>query len=140
MDLMLIQNNNLQLLDKELELNKLEQELKESELSKKIAALKTEIYQLQQAKEKQEQDFIKQMLQNGITDFTKDGYKVKITNTARDRVEVVDQSLVPNEFIRIKKEVDKTAIMKLYKDTGVLTEGTDIVKDDKWKITIKKAK
>jgi len=50
----------------------------------------------------------------------------------RDKL-IIDEDYIeslPDRFIRVKKEADKTAIMEEYKKTGVLPQGCSITKDD----------
>ena len=50
----------------------------------------------------------------------------------RDKLVVNDDIIesLPDRFIRVKKEADKTAIMEEYKKTGVLPQGCSITKED----------
>ena len=77
------------------------------------------------------------MLDRGVKQLEVNNLTVKIKNTARDRVELLDLSQVPSEYLRTKIEVDKNAILRLYRETGVIVPGTDVVKDDKYKLEVK---
>lgn len=46
------------------------------------------------------------------------------------RVVVLDDALVPDEFCRISREVDKTKVMKAYKEDGEVVPGVDIVQGE----------
>lgn len=125
---------------KELELARLEEALKELPLYKEIEALRVEIASAKRKQEEQENELLEAMLRENVAEWDDGVYNIKIKNTARDSVKVLDIDEIPKEFIRTKIEADKVAIMKLYKETGVLTPGTDIVKDDKFKLEIKESK
>lgn len=45
-----------------------------------------------------------------------------------ERVEVLDESLVPETYIRTKREVNKAAVLDAYKVTGEIVPGCDIVR------------
>lgn len=53
-------------------------------------------------------------------------------------VEIINEDLVPEEYIRVKTErsIDKKAILDTYKENGELVEGTRII-TDKVKLNIK---
>jgi phage host-nuclease inhibitor protein Gam len=42
------------------------------------------------------------------------------------RVEVVDEAAVPEEFVRVKREVDKRAVLAAYKAEGLIADGCAI--------------
>lgn len=44
-----------------------------------------------------------------------------------ERVEVVDEALVPETYVRIKREVDKRAVLDAYRTTGEVVAGCNIV-------------
>lgn len=125
---------------KEIELLHLEEQLKETALYKQIEICKKELEDLKQRDLLQQDKIIQAMLQNNLKEIKGNGYCLKIKDTSRPSIDVIDINEVPAEFIRFKKEVDKRAILKLYTETGVLTSGTNVVQDPKWKITIKESK
>lgn len=43
------------------------------------------------------------------------------------KVVVLDDALVPDDFCRITREVDKTKVLKTYRDNGEIVQGCDIV-------------
>lgn len=45
----------------------------------------------------------------------------------QDTVVVTNEAIVPDAFIRVKREVDRQAVMKAYKDDGEIAPGCDIV-------------
>ena len=124
------------LLDKELELKRLEEQLKEQDLYKKISLLKGEIEKIKKLEEEQEKSLIEIMLQENVKELENDLYKIKLINTGRESVEILSLEEIPKEFKRVKTEPNKAAIMKFYKETGAITAGTNIVKNDKYKIDI----
>lgn len=124
------------LLDKELELKRLEEQLKEQDLYKKISLLKGEIEKIKKLEVEQEKSLIEIMLQENVKELENDLYKIKLINTGRESVEILSLKEIPKEFVRTKTEPNKVAIMKFYKETGAITAGTNIVKNDKYKIDI----
>lgn len=136
-DIVAYNNSKNLVTSKEIELLNLEEQLKETALYKQIEACKKELEDLKQSDSIQQDKIIQAMLQNNIKEIKGNGYCLKIKDTSRPSVEIMDINEVPAEFIRIKKEVDKRAILNLYQTTGVLTSGTNVVQDPKWKITIK---
>lgn len=44
-----------------------------------------------------------------------------------ERIEMVDPDCLPDAFFRIKREVDQAKLAKLYKDTGEVPPGCDVV-------------
>ena len=122
---------------KQVELLDLETELKNTEIYKRVEQAKKELEELKKDSENKQNAIITAMLDRGVKQLEVNNLTVKIKNTARDRVEVLDMAQIPSEYIRIKPEVDKNGILKLYRETGVIVPGTDVVKDDKYKLEIK---
>lgn len=79
----------------------------------------------------------KNMLELGIEEMTTPIGKLSFRKSPAS-VEIIDESLVPEEYIKIKTEtsVDKKAILDAFKETGEIINGTRIV-TDKRKLTIK---
>lgn len=77
------------------------------------------------------------MLELGIEEMTTPIGKLSFRKSPAS-VEIIDESLVPEEYIKIKTEtsVDKKAILDAFKETGEIINGTRIV-TDKRKLTIK---
>lgn len=115
-------------------------QLTQSPLMMEIKELEIALVQAEKEMSKEEAHIIDQMMAFGVSEITKDGVKYSIRNMAREKVVIEDESLVPAEYLRVKKEVDKKAIMALYKECGVLVEGIDIQKEDSFKLTIKAVK
>ena len=139
-DVTLYNNSKNLVTGKEIELLHLEEQLKQTDIYKKIEVCKEELQELKKAEDENEQKIINAMLGNNLKEIKGNGYCLKIKDTSRPSIDVMDIAQVPDEFIRIKKEVDKRAILNLYQTTGVLTSGTNVVQEPKWKITIKESK
>lgn len=122
---------------KQVELLDLETELKNTEIYKRVEQAKKELEELKKDSENKQNAIITVMLDRGVKQLEVNNLTVKIKNTARDRVELLDLSQVPSEYLRTKIEVDKNAILRLYRETGVIVPGTDVVKDDKYKLEVK---
>lgn len=133
----LYQESENLILKKQIELSSLEIELKNSEIYKRVEQVKKELEELKKDSEKKQNAIITAMLDKGVKQLEVNNLNVKIKNTARDKVEVLDMAQIPSEYIRIKPEVDKNTILKLYRETGVIVPGTNVIKDDKFKLEIK---
>lgn len=136
-EIVLYQESEKLILKKQVELLNLETELKNSEVYKRFEQVKKELEELEKDSESKQNAIITVMLDRGIKQLEINNLAVKIKNTARDKVEVLDMAQVPNEYLRTKIEVDKNAILRLYRETGIIVPGTDVVKDDKYKLEIK---
>lgn len=136
-EIALYQESESLIFKKQVELLDLETELKNTEIYKRVEQAKKELEELKKDSENKQNAIITAMLDRGVKQLEVNNLTVKIKNTARDRVEVLDVAQIPSEYIRIKPEVDKNGILKLYRETGVIVPGTDVVKDDKYKLEIK---
>ncbi|MDY3059224.1 MAG: hypothetical protein SOR11_04395 [Fusobacterium sp.] len=136
-EIALYQESESLIFKKQVELLDLETELKNTEIYKRVEQAKKELEELKKDSENKQNAIITAMLDRGVKQLEVNNLTVKIKNTARDRVEVLDMAQIPSEYIRIKPEVDKNGILKLYRETGVIVPGTDVVKDDKYKLEIK---
>lgn len=134
----LYQESESLIFKKQVELLNLETELKNSEIYKKVEQAKKELEELKKDSENKQNAIITAMLDRGVKQLEVNNLTVKIKNTARDRVEVLDMAQIPSEYIRFKPEVDKNGILKLYRETGAITAGTDILKEPKYKLEIKR--
>jgi hypothetical protein len=74
------------------------------------------------------------MLRTGITSIKCPEFEVKLAKCPVS-VEIMDESLLPDNLMRIKKEPDKTAIKQFILDNGQL-DGARLV-DDKMRLLIK---
>lgn len=135
--IVLYQESESLIFKKQVELLDLETELKNTEIYKRVEQAKKELEELKKDSENKQNAIITAMLDRGVKQLEVNNLTVKIKNTARDRVELLDLSQVPSEYLRTKIEVDKNAILRLYRETGVIVPGTDVVKDDKYKLEVK---
>lgn len=136
-EIALYQESENLIFKKQVELLDLETELKNTEIYKRVEQAKKELEELKKDSENKQNAIITAMLDRGVKQLEVNNLTVKIKNTARDRVELLDLSQVPSEYLRTKIEVDKNAILRLYRETGVIVPGTDVVKDDKYKLEVK---
>lgn len=136
-EIVLYQESESLIFKKQVELLDLETELKNTEIYKRVEQAKKELEELKKDSENKQNAIITAMLDRGVKQLEVNNLTVKIKNTARDRVEVLDMAQIPSEYIRIDPKVDKNAILRLYSETGVIVPGTDIVKDDKYKLEVK---
>jgi phage host-nuclease inhibitor protein Gam len=63
-------------------------------------------------------------------------FTVTLSAPSAQRVEVVDESLVPDTYVRVKREVNKAAVLDAYRVTGEIVPGCTIV-DSARALTIK---
>ena len=136
-EIALYQESESLIFKKQVELLDLETKLKNTEIYKRVEQAKKELEELKKDSENKQNAIITAMLDRGVKQLEVNNLTVKIKNTARDRVEVLDMAQIPSEYIRIKSEVDKNGILKLYREIGVMIPGTDIVKEPKYKLEIK---
>lgn len=125
---------------KKKELLEVEKQLHELELYQTYLQLKDEVEKAEMKLDDEEERVIALLLDNKLDKVVVNGYEYKIKDTSRESVLIEDENLVPADLWRIKREVDKVAILNLYKNTGVLTSGTNIVRNPKYKLVVKKVK
>lgn len=125
---------------KKKELLEVEKQLHEIELYQRYLQLKDEVEKAEMQLEDEEERVIALLLDNKLDKVVVNGYEYKVKDTSRESVLIEDENAVPADLFRIKKEVDKLAILNLYKNTGVLTSGTNIVKNPKYKLVVKRVK
>lgn len=125
---------------KKKELLEVEKQLHELELYQTYLQLKDEVEKAEMQLDDEEERVIALLLDNKLDKVVVNGYEYKIKDTSRESVLIEDESLVPADLWRVKREVDKVAILNLYKNTGVLTSGTNIVRNPKYKLSVKKVK
>lgn len=136
-EIALYQESESLIFKKQVELLDLETKLKNSEIYKRVEQAKKELEELKKDSENKQNAIITAMLDRGVKQLEVNNLTVKIRNTARDKVEVLDMAQIPSEYIRIKPEIDKNAILRLYRETGVIVPGTDVVKEPKYKLEVK---
>lgn len=125
---------------KKKELLEVEKQLHEIELYQRYLQLKDEVEKAEMQLKGEEERVIALLLDNKLDKVVVNGYEYKLKDTSRESVLIEDENAVPADLFRIKKEVDKLAILNLYKNTGVLTSGTNIVKNPKYKLVVKRVK
>lgn len=125
---------------KKKEFLEVEKQLHEIELYQRYLQLKDEVEKAEMKLEDEEERLIALLLDNNLDKVVVNGYEYKLKDTSRESVLIEDESLVPADLWRVKREVDKVAILNLYRNTGVLTSGTNIVRNPKYKLTVKKVK
>lgn len=125
---------------KKKELLEVEKQLHEIELYQRYLQLKDEVEKAEMNLEDEEERVIALLLDNNLDKVVVNGYEYKIKDTSRESVLIEDESLIPDDLFRIKKEVDKNAILNLYKNTKIITSGTKIVKNPKYKLVVKRVK
>lgn len=125
---------------KKKELLEVEKQLQELELYQTYLQLKDEVEKAEMKLDDEEERVIALLLDNKLDKVVVNGYEYKIKDTSRESVLIEDENAVPADLWRIKREIDKVAILNLYKNTGVLTSGTNIVRNPKYKLSVKKVK
>ena len=125
---------------KKKELLEVEKQLHEIELYQRYLQLKDEVEKAEMNLEDEEERVIALLLDNNLDKVVVNGYEYKVKDTSRESVLIEDESLIPDDLFRIKKEVDKNAILNLYKNTKIITSGTKIVKNPKYKLVVKRVK
>lgn len=125
---------------KKKELDIVYEELLKVELYQRYLQLKEEIEVAEKNLVAEEDRVIDFLRSQKLNEIVVNDYEYKLKDTSRPSVQIENESLVPKEFLRVKTEVDKNAILNLYKEAGVLTPGTNIVKNPKFKLTVKKLK
>lgn len=119
------------------ELEKLKIELAKLPIYQRINQLELEISEHEEKVKSEEQLIINYMLENDLKEIENMGLTYKVKDTSRPSVEVEDISLVPAEYIRIKKEVDKISVLKEYKETGVILPGINVIQEPKYKLDVR---
>lgn len=125
---------------KKKELLEVEKQLHELELYRMYLQLKDEVEKAEMQLDDEEERVIALLLDNKLDKVVVNGYEYKLKDTSRESVLIEDENAVPADLWRVKREVDKVAILNLYRNTGVLTSGTNIVRNPKYKLSVKKVK
>ena len=125
---------------KKKELQVVYNQLASTELYQRYLQLKDEVEKAEMKLEDEEERVIRLLLDNKLDKVVVNGYEYKVKDTSRESVLIEDESLVPADLFRIKKEVDKNAILNLYKNTKIITSGVRIVKNPKYKLVVKRVK
>jgi len=113
-----------------------------STLENSIVSRKGEIKKLQEEKKVLEKNLeeikhvlLDKMQSHDIKTIRANNATVSV-RSGRECVDIVDAAQIPEEYIRVKKEVDKRAIMKFYTETGIIVPGVKI-KQGKNTVSIK---
>ena len=118
-------NNNSEVTYK-IELLNAEEELKKSELYQKVLAAKRNYENYIKSKSEFEDHIKKTMLDNNLVETTIGDYHIKIKQGRKSQaVEVIDEKVVPDDYKRIKSEVDKSKALKDLKE-GIYIEGLEL--------------
>lgn len=125
---------------KKKELLEVEKQLHELELYQTYLQLKDEVEKAEMQLDDEEERVIALLLDNKLDKVVVNGYEYKLKDTSRESVLIEDENAVPADLFRIKKEVDKNAILNLYKNTKIITNGVRIVKNPKYKLVVKRVK
>lgn len=125
---------------KKKEVRELEEKLKEVELYQKYLKAKSDLDMVEMKLELEESRVIAFIVQNKLDKVVCNGYEYKVKDNSRESVEIIREEDIPADLFRTKKVPDKAAILNLYRNTGVLTSGTNIVRNPKYKLTVKKVK
>lgn len=125
------------LFDKKIEIDELEKELKESELYKRLEQAKNELALIEKAREEEHNSIINYMIENNIKKIEEHGFRLSLKNNGRDSVKVLNLEEIPEEFLRIKKEADKKALLDYYRTTGVVVQGTEIERSEKYALELR---
>lgn len=125
---------------KKKELLEVEKQLHELELYQIYLQLKDEVEKAEMQLDDEEERVIALLLDNKLDKVVVNGYEYKLKDTSRESVLIEDENAVPADLWRVKREIDKVAILNLYRNTGVLTSGTNIVRNPKYKLVVKKVK
>lgn len=125
---------------KKKELQAVYNQLASTELYQKYLQLKDEVEKAEMKLEDEEERVIALLLDNKLDKVVVNGYEYKVKDTSRESVLIEDENAVPADLFRIKKEVDKNAILNLYKNTKIITSGVRIVKNPKYKLVVKRVK
>ncbi|MGL5723027.1 siphovirus Gp157 family protein, partial [Cetobacterium sp.] len=85
-----------------------------------LKALEKEVEAAEQIVEAEKENIMAAMFNSNLREMKFENLIFKLKDTSRPSVEIEDLKEIPKEFIRTKVEADKVAIMKYYKETGVL--------------------
>ena len=118
-------NNNSEVSYK-IELLNAEEELKKSELYQKVLAAKRNYENYIKSKSEFEDHIKKTMFDNNLVETTIGDYHIKLKQGRKSQaVEVIDEKVVPDDYKRIKSEVDKSKALKDLKE-GIYIEGLEL--------------
>lgn len=109
-----------------IELLNAEEELKKSELYQKVLAAKRNYENYIKSKSEFEDHIKKTMLDNNLVETTIGDYNIKLKKGRKSQaVEIIDEEVIPKEYLRVKTEVDKSKALKDLKE-GIYIEGLSL--------------
>lgn len=111
-----------------------------NQLYLELKTLEKEVALAEQNVEIEKENIIATMLSSNVKELKFENLTLKLKDTSRPSVEIEELKEIPEEFTRTKVEADKVAIMKYYKETGVLIPGTNIVQNPKYSLDVKQSK
>ncbi len=118
-------NNNSEVTYK-IELLNAEEELKKSELYQKVLAAKRNYENYIKSKSEFEDHIKKTMLDNNLIETDIGEYHIKLKKGRKSQaVEIIDEEVIPKEYLRVKTEVDKSKALKDLKE-GIYIEGLSL--------------
>lgn len=68
------------------------------------------------------------MIAGGVQKIQATGFTISLRE-GQDKVRVVDEASVPGDYVRIKREVDKRAVLDAYKRDGECISGTEVLRE-----------
>ena len=103
-----------------------EEELKKSELYQKVLAAKRNYENYIKSKSEFEDHIKKTMLDNNLVETDIGEYHIKLKKGRKSQaVEIIDEEVIPKEYLRVKTEVDKSKALKDLKE-GIYIEGLSL--------------
>ena len=118
-------NNNSEVTYK-IELLNAEEELKNSELYQKVIAAKKSYENFIKSKSEFEDHIKKTMFDNNLIETDIGEYHIKLKKGRKSQaVEIIDEEVIPKEYLRVKTEVDKSKALKDLKE-GIYIEGLEL--------------
>ena len=109
-----------------IELLNAEEELKKSELYQKVLAAKRNYENYIKSKSEFEDHIKKTMLDNNLVETDIGEYHIKLKKGRKSQaVEIIDEEVIPKEYLRVKTEVDKSKALKDLKE-GIYIEGLSL--------------
>ena len=109
-----------------IELLNAEEELKKSELYQKVLAAKRNYENYIKSKSEFEDHIKKAMLDNNLVETDIGEYHIKLKKGRKSQaVEIIDEEVIPKEYLRVKTEIDKSKALKDLKE-GIYIEGLEL--------------
>ena len=109
-----------------IELLNAEEELKKSELYQKVLAAKRNYENYIKSKSEFEDHIKKTMLDNNLVETDIGEYHIKLKKGRKSQaVEIIDEEVIPKEYLRVKTEIDKSKALKDLKE-GIYIEGLEL--------------